>query len=355
MPVTTRCRDSRGERALGVTGLVLGMTQCMPRVSSSPRDLCRAARRAADDIDAALGVAAEFGPALPYPGRGQTWRRWELLAAAGAGDLTVARTLEPHADALAILSEAGVRPAPGLWGVFAAEASGTTLTAVEESGRWRLEGTKPWCSLARYLDHALVTAHARDGRRLFAVPLSEPSVTVEQDRWVARGLQHLTTGPVHFTGTPAVPVGAPQWYLDRPGFGWGGIGVAAVWFGGANAIRDRLIRTLTEQTPTDVSRMQLGAVDVAQYGAGASLRDGAVQIDGGSAESGAGALLAARIRAVVADAAERTLGTAGHALGPAPLAFDEEHARRVADLQLYLRQHHGERDLADIGATLLSA
>ncbi len=128
-----------------------------------------------------------------------------------------------------------------------------------------------------------------------------------------------------------------------------------MWFGGANAIRDRLIAALTEKTPTDIARLQLGAVDVAQYGAGAALRDAAVQIDGGRAECGAGALLAGRTRAVVADAAERTLVTAGHALGPAPLAFDEEHARRVADLQLYLRQHHGERDLAEIGATLLRA
>jgi hypothetical protein len=36
-------------------------------------------------------------------------------------------------------------------------------------------------------------------------------------------------------------------------------------------------------------------------------------------------------------------------LGPAPLAFEEEHVRRVADLELYLRQHHADRDLAALG------
>jgi hypothetical protein len=55
----------------------------------------------------------------------------------------------------------------------------------------------------------------------------------------------------------------------------------------------------------------------------------------------------------VADAVERTLTQVGHALGPAPLAFDEEHARRVADLQLYVRQHHAERDLAALGRAVL--
>ena len=52
---------------------------------------------------------------------------------------------------------------------------------------------------------------------------------------------------------------------------------------------------------------------------------------------------------MVAGAVEQTLTQVGHALGPGPLAFDEEHARRVADLQFYVRQHHAERDLAALG------
>ena len=65
-------------------------------------------------------------------------------------------------------------------------------------------------------------------------------------------------------------------------------------------------------------------------------------------------LLALRTRAVVADAVERVLHQGAHALGPAPLAFDADHAGRVADLQLYVRQHHGERDLAALGAAVLA-
>ena len=80
----------------------------------------------------------------------------------------------------------------------------------------------------------------------------------------------------------------------------------------------------------------------------------AAQIDDGKAKGPAGEDLALRVRAVVADAAERTLRQVGHALGPAPLAFDEQHARRVADLELYLRQHHAERDLARLGELMLA-
>ena len=45
----------------------------------------------------------------------------------------------------------------------------------------------------------------------------------------------------------------------------------------------------------------------------------------------------------------------GHALGPGPLAMDAEHAARVADLTLYVRQHHAERDLAALGRLVAPA
>ncbi len=63
-------------------------------------------------------------------------------------------------------------------------------------------------------------------------------------------------------------------------------------------------------------------------------------------------LLAKRVRATVARAVDEVLARAGRALGPAPLALDAAHAKRVADLQLYVRQHHAERDLASLGRAL---
>ncbi|MCW2775533.1 MAG: Acyl-CoA dehydrogenase/oxidase domain protein, partial [Nocardioides sp.] len=50
-----------------------------------------------------------------------------------------------------------------------------------------------------------------------------------------------------------------------------------------------------------------------------------------------------------ADAAETVLLAADHALGPAPLTTEDEHAGRVADLRVYLRQHHADRDTAALG------
>ena len=91
------------------------------------------------------------------------------------------------------------------------------------------------------------------------------------------------------------------------------------------------------------------------YAARATLQDAAARIDAGRAVSDSGALLALRVRGTVAQAVETTLTQIGHALGPAPLAFDETHARRVADLEIYVRQHHAERDTAELGRLVIAS
>jgi alkylation response protein AidB-like acyl-CoA dehydrogenase len=311
-------------------------------------------RAAGEDIDCALDLADRYGRLLPLPGHGQTARRWAVLAAVAEQNLTVARVLEAHSDALAILAEAGAPAPSGTWGVFAAEAQPHRLTATEsaQDGQVNLTGVKPWCSLAGQLDCALVTAHGPGGRQLYRVSLREPTVTVDPPGgWVARGLRTVTSVAVRFDGTLAQPVGEPGWYLSRPGFAWGGIGVAACWLGGAAGLRTAIAAAAAKRN-SDLTAMLLGETDVALWACQAALRRAARLIDSGTARGSAGELLGLRLRALVAGTAEQALKNAGHALGPAPLAFDEEHARRTADLALYIRQHHAERDLARLGSML---
>src|SRR6202020_2542936 len=53
-------------------------------------------------------------------------------------------------------------------------------------------------------------------------------------------------------------------------------------------------------------------------------------------------------------AATDVLARTGRALGAGPLGHDEAHSRAVADLTVYLRQHHAERDLARLGSRAAS-
>ena len=320
-----------------------------------------AAEQAAGSATPALALGVQLGLSVPSPGSGHTWERWAVLATLSAIDLTVGRAVEAHLDALAILAESDVAPdvraAVGAsddssWGVFAAEGPQGRLTATGDN-EWHLSGIKPWCSLADRLSHALVTAHTDQGRRLFAVALTDPGVTPEAGTWVSRGLADIPSGPVRFEAVPAVPVGEAGWYLERSGFAWGGIGVAACWFGGAAGLARSLVAAAGRREPDQVGQMHLGAVDAALFAAQVSLRHAAEAVDAGRANHDSGALLALRVRQIVADATEDVLIHAAHALGPAPLTQDEDFARRVADLQVYVRQHHGERDLAALGRMLI--
>lgn len=305
----------------------------------------------ATDVDATLAWATSL---VPPRSLGATW---ELLASVAARDVAVARMLEPHLDALSILAEAtregidvDLEPG-GSWGVFAAEGSGMRLEVRHHDGVWTLHGSKPWCSLAADLDRALVTAWVDDERRqLFALDLRDPAVRVRTGPWYARGLERVVSAPIDVDGAVAVPVGEPGWYLRRPGFAHGGVGVAACWWGGALPLRDALREAAASDRADQLSRVHLARADTALWVARTVLRETAAVFGaGGSASEG---LRATRARTVVAEAVETTLAEAAHALGPLPLVADEAHARRVADLQIYLRQHHGERDLARIGADI---
>jgi alkylation response protein AidB-like acyl-CoA dehydrogenase len=353
----------------------------------------------APTVDEALDLAVELGRHGALPGLGSTADLWQALATLAAHDLGAARAVEPHLDALAILDQhaedvaatspealpdetlpdetlpdedggkGSALPARArtddsfTWGVFAAEGPGVRLEGARRSGAsdaWSLTGTKPWCSLAGTVDGALVTAWVGDERRLFSVDLRRSGVSVTADAWHARGLVEIPSGPVDFDDVEAHEVGAPGWYLERPGFSWGGIGVAACWYGGAVGVARTLLAAAVTassrapERPADPHLLQaLGLVDTRLADARRALVEAADLVDAGEATGDAGRLLAKRVRGTVAHACDEVLARASRALGPAPLATDAAHAKRVADLELYLRQHHGERDDASLGQTVL--
>jgi alkylation response protein AidB-like acyl-CoA dehydrogenase len=334
--------------------------------------ILRAVPEAAGDVTALLALAVEAGETWPRPGEGRTSLLWELLASVAAIDVAASRVLEPHLDAIAILSQAAhTAPAdqpaaPGhasgaTWGVFAAEGPGAMLQATPDGTRVVLNGAKPWCSLAASLDRAVVTAHTDDGgRAAFAVDLRHPGVACEEPAWVARGLQEIPSGTVHFDQVPAVPLGGTGWYHSRPGFAWGGMGVAACWLGGAVGVaRDFRAGLLAAadagREPDQVALAALGEVDRTLAAAMQYLARTAARIDDGSLGAAGQSTWseAQRVRGTVAAAVERVLQVVLSSRGPGPLVFDEPYAKRMADLGLYVRQHHGARDDAQLGRLTL--
>jgi alkylation response protein AidB-like acyl-CoA dehydrogenase len=290
---------------------------------------------------------------LPLPGSGRTQDRWFAFEALGGRDLSLARLSEGHADAVAILAELG-GPEPGegsRWGVWAARPPGPGLVARQVDGCWRVSGVKQYCSGARSCTDALVTATAPDGERLFAV--STRSVEPLPGTWPATGMAGSDTLNLRFRSVQVQAVGQAGSYVTRPGFAHGGVGVAACWYGGARAVGYTLASAAANRDIGPHALAHLGAVDIALRSAKTALDDSAAEIDADPLDhKSGGRALALRVRALVEATATEVMHRVGRSLGAGPLSHDEAHGRRVADLTVYLRQHHAERNLAELGAVV---
>lgn len=315
----------------------------------------------ADEVAAALAaLVAEGRLDLPLPGGGATAVRFDALAEVAAGDLSLARLAEGHVDAVAILAEADRATEPDQrYGVWAADPPDGRLTW-DGAG---LHGRKRYCSGAPSLTRALVTAFAphpdlgagNDRPTLFLVDLGDPRVAPVPGTWPAIGMAGSASVDVTFDGVPAEAVCRPGWYLDRPGFWAGAVQVAACWYGGAVGARRMLERRLAVGEADPHALAHLGAATAACDAMAAVLQAGAAAIDaGGSLATGAqDRRLALSVRATVEAGCTSVLDHVGRASGSSAMAFDPAHARRVADLPVYLRQSHAERDLAELGRLVL--
>lgn len=293
---------------------------------------------------------------LPAAVPGSTAARWAELAGWGLRDPATARLVEGHADAVAILAEAGREADPAaVYGVWAARSGGTGAHLRPEADGHVLHGTVRFCSGARSLDRALVVADAPDGAmRLVEVVLADPRVVPDPDSWSASAMAGADTLDVRFDDLP-VPAGAvvgePGWYTARPGFALGGAGVAAVWWGAAAGVLERIAVHLPPE-PDPHQLAHLGELHALVRAAQALLERLAAAVDTGGPS---GALEVAEVRSAVERVAREVLDRGPRMVGPGPLSRDGDLARALADLALYVRQHHGERDHAALGRLVLDA
>jgi alkylation response protein AidB-like acyl-CoA dehydrogenase len=297
-----------------------------------------------------LRQLVDAGFVMPLPWGGRTAARFALLRSLGRHELSLARLVEGHADALAILAEAGHAAQRGtqLNGVWAAGPV-ETLAAIRKADGWQLDGIRRWCSGAPVLDLALVRAGAEDGERLFLVPLDLPGIQPIADSWPAVGMAESLTLDVSFDKVElpaAAAVGPPNFYLSRRGFWIGGAGVAAVWLGGAEGVASILSRR-AKASPHALAH--LGSVTSRLAALDALLATVIQSIEHLDSQQRDLERPVRIFRAEVDRGATDVLEWTGRATGADPLCHDRGHAQRVADLTVYLRQNHAETDLEAIG------
>ncbi|HEX4354583.1 MAG TPA: hypothetical protein VHZ95_16755 [Polyangiales bacterium] len=294
---------------------------------------------------------------LPLPGRGRTAERLQALTEIAAVDLSLARLVEGHTDAHAILHELGGTARVGTYGVWAAEPPDALIDARPYRGGYRFVGRKRYASGAGSLTRALVTVRTDEGSCLFDVELATAGVRPIEDSWPAVGMAHSDSFDVEFDDA-FVPsnarVGAPGSYVARAGFWHGAVGVAACWFGGALGCARMLRKHFGHVPCSEHAAAHVGAVAAACHSMQSVLRGAAEAIDRDPNDERQQAReRALLVRAIVERGCEEVLSHSGRAAGSCALVFDREHARRAADLPVYVRQHHAERDLAELGRAVL--
>ena len=292
-------------------------------------------------------------PGTP-PGGGRRWPDW------GGRDLSLARLAEGHVDALAILAEAGRAPAPGaLYGVWASRSGGAAVRLERRGSSRVLAGTMRFCSGARVLDRALVVADPpgeapSDGRLLLDVDVTVAGVEARRRHLVHRrdgGRRHpgrrVRRRPGHrrrtWSASPAGTSTAPASRSVARGSRPSGGEAPPACSSGCSGICARPRMRTSWHTSASCTPL-LAAAD-------ALLRQTAAVVDADPA--GDHGLAVATVRAAVERAAREVVDRAPRIVGPAPLSRDADLARALADLALYVRQHHAERDHAALGGQVV--
>lgn len=290
---------------------------------------------------------------LPFPGSGDTLTRWRVLAQVAKVDLSLAKLLESHADALAILHELN-HPTPQspqqIWSVWCAEPPNKRVrfSRTETGSALSLQGTKAWCSGAHHTDYALVSGWNEDGKPcLAAVNMNQREIEITADGWSAVGMQATASMDVVFNDATAQWVGQADSYVHRPGFQHGAGSVASCWYGAAVSIVETVHSALKHKSDDAHALAHLGVMDVALAQAASQLRNAAQAIDANPHLPCQHAI--SRARLAVESAAETILIRAPRAVGAGPLCKDAHFARMMADLPVFIRQSHAERDLAAHG------
>jgi hypothetical protein len=262
-----------------------------------------------------------------------------VLAEVARTDLCLARLVEGHVDAHRILAEAGAAPADGVYGVWASRSAGTGARAIREESGWRLTGQVRFASGIDVIDRVLLPGWVDDRTHLlFDIPAD--AVHPDRSTWRTTAMDASRSFTVTVDAIAGEPIGEESFYLDRPGFVIGGLGVAAVWAGGARSVTDLVATGLRAFSAGTHQLRRLGRMDQAAWQATAlvgHVAEGLDALDRHGTERNVAAA-----RSGVVDACETVVDEAAKIVGPGGLVGSARLARTLADLQLYIRQHNAD-------------
>lgn len=330
----------------------------------------------------ALPLQAEWGGLGFGIDAGSLYATLLVLKQLGRGNLAVGRVYEGHVNALQLIQTFGnaeqirvyasdARDRHRVFGVWNAEAADGVTIAPLGGGRYRLSGSKTFCSGSGYVDRPFVNGRLADGRwQMCIVPMDRVSPVVDQSWWQPSGMKATASYKVDFSDIEVdqqALIGNPGDYERQPWLTAGVVRFSAVQLGGAEALFDatRQYLQLLNRLSDPYQQARLGQMAIAIESGHLWLKGAAdliaqyAPIFGGYplVANAASAQLVAYANMVrtaieqicidVIQLCERSVGTRG-LLPPHPME------RIIRDLTLYLRQPMFDAAIATVGQYTLA-
>ncbi|UHG92844.1 acyl-CoA dehydrogenase family protein [Spirosoma oryzicola] len=307
-----------------------------------------------------------------------TERLLNLLKRVGTGNLAVGRIYEGHVNALQLIALYAkpdqehrwyndVQVHNHLFSVWNTQANDGVRIHALGNGRYRLEGSKTFCSGAGWIHRPLVTGELigaqKQGWQMCIIP-TESVKPIAQDKrfWQPLGMRSSVSYKLDFTGVEideADLLGQPGDYFRQPYFSGGAIRFAAVQLGGAEALFNETRAFLASMNRIDDPMQKARLAEMAyllesgnQWIATAGSKNDEWLGRGGEIDKIVA--YANMTRTAIEEICLRMMALAERCVGArglmGPLPFERIHR----DLTFYLRQPAPDATLADIGRYVLT-
>jgi len=311
-----------------------------------------------------------------------TYELLMLLKQIGRGNLAVGRIYEGHINALQIIQTFGTpaqieaysrdaRDRHKIFGVWNAEAEDGVKVHRLENGRYRLEGSKTFCSGSGFVERPFVNGALPDGScQMCIVPMEEVATVSDPAWWQPSGMRATASFKVDFSGVELDAmslIGQPGDYFRQPWLSAGVVRFAAVQLGGAEALFNATREYLQSlnRTSDPYQQHRLGRMAIALESGNLWLRGAADQIRayapifGGdptqpSEQSDQLVAYANMVRTAIEQICMETIQLCERSVGTRGLLPPHPMERIIRDLSLYLRQPVFDGSLATVGQYALS-
>lgn len=312
---------------------------------------------------------------------GHTQELLMLLKEIGRGNLVIGRIYEGHVNALQLIQTFGTSEQietyaddarrNKIFGVWNAEAEDGVKIIPLNNNKYRLEGSKTFCTGCGYVERPFVNGKLPDGSwQMCIVAMDEVETIVDPDWWQPSGMRATVSYKVDFTGVEVDQkslIGQPGDYFRQPWLSGGVIRFAAVQLGGAEALFNATRRYLQELDRCGHPHQQtrLGQMAIA-IESGKLWLQGAAQLVDNYASVFAGypednqeqapklVAYANMVRTAIEQICLDTIQLSQRSIGTLGLLPPQPMERLIRDLSLYLRQPAFDVAISGVGQYVLS-